>query len=128
MSHSKQQHNGRKHLANLMICLAICTIPIVHDMSSRLPIFSFPLSFLSPGSLLRLMADLATAYQALCTYDLGMAVRLFQSLPPHHRDTAWVKSLIARAYFAGERFKKVSEHKLIPSYIAWRGVRLISAV
>ena len=54
-----------------------------------------------------LLEQIGSAYQSLCTYDLGMAVRLFQSLPTHQRETTWVKGHMARAYFAGERFKKV---------------------
>lgn len=53
------------------------------------------------------MDQLATAYRALCSYELGTAIRLFNALPSHHRETAWVKGQVARAYFAGERFKKV---------------------
>lgn len=56
---------------------------------------------------MHLMKQIGTAYQALCNYELGKAVRLFQSLPCNHCETAWVKSHVARAYFAGERFKKV---------------------
>ena len=54
-----------------------------------------------------LLGQIGSAYQSLCTYDLGLAVQLFQSLPAHQQETAWVKGQIARAYFAGERFKKV---------------------
>ena len=57
---------------------------------------------------MQLLQTIGLAYQALSSYDLGTAVHRFQSLPPHHHDTPWVLSQVARAYFAGERFKKVS--------------------
>ena len=62
---------------------------------------------LFPVSLMSLLEQIGYAYQSLCSYDLGVAVRSFQSLPAHQRETAWVKGQIARAYFAGERYKKV---------------------
>ena len=71
-----------------------------------LHVLSFTVS-LSLVSLMSLLEQIGSAYQSLCSYNLGMAVQLFQSLPAHQRETAWVKGQIARAYFAGERFKKV---------------------
>lgn len=56
---------------------------------------------------MNLLEQIGSAYQSLCNYNLGMAVQLFQSLPAHQQETAWVKGQMARAYFAGERFKKV---------------------
>lgn len=57
---------------------------------------------------MELLCQVADSYKALVTYDLGKAVRLFQGLPPHHLDTPWALSQVARAYFSAERFKKVS--------------------
>ena len=60
------------------------------------------------ASLMELVARIGHAYQALrSSYNLGEAVRTFQSLPPHHRETPWVLTQVAMAYFAAERFSKV---------------------
>ena len=61
---------------------------------------------------MELLGQVAESYKALVTYDLGEAVRLFQGLPPHHWDTPWVLTQVAHAYFAAERFKKVSGNQL----------------
>jgi hypothetical protein len=62
----------------------------------------------SVASFTELLLCLGKAYQALMKYDLGRAVRTFQSLPPHHWETPWVLGQVARAYFAAERFEQVS--------------------
>ncbi len=67
----------------------------------------FLLILCSLVSLMDLLCQIADSYKSLVTYDLGKAVRLFQDLPPHHLDTPWVLSQVARAYFSAERFKKV---------------------
>lgn len=58
------------------------------------------------GSFMQLLSCLGQAYQALMTYDLGRAVQLFQSLPPHHWETPWVLGQVAQAYFSAERFEQ----------------------
>ena len=57
---------------------------------------------------MQLMAHIGHAYHALRSYNLGRAVRTFQSLPPRHRETSWVLGQLAMAYFSAERFEKVS--------------------
>ena len=84
---------------------------IVLCFAVTLSFLSLSLSFsLSTVSLMGLLEQIGSAYRCLCNYDLGMAVQLFQSLPAHQRETAWVKGQVARAYFAGERFKKVQSY------------------
>ncbi len=56
---------------------------------------------------MQLLVKLGSAYQSLSSYNLGQAIEDFQSIAAHHSGTAWVTSQLARAYFAGEKFKQV---------------------
>ena len=56
---------------------------------------------------MQLMTHIGRAYQAMRNYDLGKAIRVFQSLPAHHWETPWVLGQVAFTYFAAERFEKV---------------------
>lgn len=66
------------------------------------------------ASLMQLLISLGRAYQLLMKYDLGRAVRLFQSLPPHHWETPWVLGQVGQAYFAAERYEKVCSSYTCP--------------
>ncbi|XP_064389846.1 cell division cycle protein 27 homolog isoform X2 [Halichondria panicea] len=58
------------------------------------------------NSLMQLLVKLGSAYHSLSLYNLGQAIEEFETIAPHHSGTAWVTSQLARAYFAGERFKQ----------------------
>ena len=60
-----------------------------------------------PGGLLKLLLGVGKAYAALAQYDCCKAVQLFEELPEHQYNTAWVLAQIGRAYFERGDFQKV---------------------
>lgn len=59
------------------------------------------------GGLLKLLLAIGKAYAALSQYDCRMALQLFEELPEHQYDTAWVLTQIGRAHFEQGNFQKV---------------------
>ncbi|KAL8586157.1 hypothetical protein ACOMHN_057720 [Nucella lapillus] len=73
----------------------------------------------SLGGLLRLLLGVGKAYAALSQYECSKAVELFEELPEHQYNTAWVLSHIGRSYFEQGDFQKASSiyrevHRLEP--------------
>ncbi|XP_076460272.1 cell division cycle protein 27 homolog isoform X2 [Babylonia areolata] len=62
----------------------------------------------SLGGLLRLLLGVGKAYAALSQYECASAVELFEELPEHQYNTAWVLSHIGRAYFEQGDFQKAA--------------------
>lgn len=66
------------------------------------------------ASLMQLLQKMGFAYQSLMSYNLTQAIEELQTIAPHHSNTPWVFSQIARAYFIGERFKQVRIQSNVP--------------
>lgn len=62
----------------------------------------------SLGGILKLLLGLGKAYSALSQYDCHKAVQLFEDLPEHQHNTAWVLAQIGRAYFERGDFQKAA--------------------
>ncbi|XP_014248268.1 cell division cycle protein 27 homolog [Cimex lectularius] len=56
--------------------------------------------------LLLLMSTLGQGYLHLLQFDCKKAIEIFNSLPPHHRNTGWVLAMLGKAYFEMNDYKK----------------------
>ena len=90
------------HMISVMKMHAIYFL--THTQWQRMLLFCFSAP---TDSLMQLLVKLGSAYHSLSLYNLGQAIEEFETIAPHHSGTAWVTSQLARAYFAGERFKQV---------------------
>ena len=57
---------------------------------------------------MKLLLGVGKAYAALAQYDCRRSIQLFEELPEHQYNTAWVLTHIGRAYFERGDFQKVS--------------------
>nr|KAG5703820.1 hypothetical protein BaRGS_031454 [Batillaria attramentaria] len=62
----------------------------------------------SLGGLLKLLLGVGRAYAALAQYDCRKCIQLFEELPEHQYNTAWVLTQIGRAYFEQGDFQKAA--------------------
>lgn len=56
--------------------------------------------------LMMLLRELGQAYLYLSQFDCKKAIECLSNLPPHHHDTGWVLSLLGKAYFELNDYKK----------------------
>lgn len=56
--------------------------------------------------LMMLLRELGQAYLYLSQFECKKAIECLSNLPPHHHDTGWVLSLLGKAYFELNDYKK----------------------
>ncbi|XP_015119214.1 cell division cycle protein 27 homolog [Diachasma alloeum] len=60
--------------------------------------------------LMSLLRDLGMAYQNLSQFNCVQAVEILNALPTHHHNTGWVLSMLAKAYFEMNDYKKAASY------------------
>ena len=68
----------------------------------------FSIFSLFPDGLLSLYQELGHAYVALASYECKKSLSLFETLQPHHYNTCWVLSQVARSHFELAQYYNVS--------------------
>ncbi|KAH0549397.1 cell division cycle protein 27 homolog isoform X1 [Cotesia glomerata] len=60
--------------------------------------------------LMSLLRELGLAYQHLSQFNCSQAVEILSVLPKHHYNTGWVLSMLARAHFEMNDYKKAANY------------------
>ncbi|XP_008555880.1 cell division cycle protein 27 homolog [Microplitis demolitor] len=60
--------------------------------------------------LMSLLRELGMAYQHLSQFNCSQAVEILSVLPKHHYNTGWVLSMLARAHFEMNDYKKAANY------------------
>lgn len=98
-----------------------------HGLSSQAQMLAAQKSAVE--GLLTLLKEIGSGYLSLCRYNCRSAIKHFENLPPHQRNTGWVLSALGRAHFELTEYNEAADvfrelRALAPHHL--RGLEIFS--
>lgn len=102
---NKPRRQSRNSVANSQPLSPSCSENVIVELTKSqqhgmdFQTLKSPTSSTSLDGLLSLYQELGHAYVALASYECKKSLSLFETLQPHHYNTCWVLSQVARSHF-----------------------------